>query len=349
MSDPTPAAAAAPRAREQEALAHAARMLDDPLFPARGQRCPRCGERVPAPKAPDPKADATPAAPAPPAGSCARCRVELRSVAAGKAISPRRVWWRELLLGTTFLPRGALKVLFTPALWKFAVIPLLINICVVILSLWLAWLLCDWLEKATGQNALQGWTGWGWGTLAWIVGALGLVARIMAWILLPILSACLIVAFPFNLLYKLVFMPFMELLTEATERHVLAINDDTPFEFSRFYANLIVAVVDAVLLTALQGLLYLLMLPLAFIPVANALWLVIPPALFAGMDYSDINLVRRGYVLREKVLLWRTHEWRFLGYGISFFFLLAVPGVNAFVIPAAAAGGALLYLGLDRK
>jgi uncharacterized protein involved in cysteine biosynthesis len=290
-----------------------------------------------------------PAPPLPPDATCARCKVVLRSAEAGQLLTPHHGWWKELLLGASFLPRGALRVVTTPALWKFAIVPLLINICAIALSLALAYFLCDWLEKATGQHALQDWTGWLWGSLAWVVGALGLVARILAWLLMPVLAACLIVAFPFNLIYKLMFMPFMELLTEATERQTLGIQDDGSLELSRIYANLVIAAVDAVLLTGLQGLMYLVLCPLAFIPVVNFFWLILPPALFAGMDYSDINLVRRGYVLREKVRLWRTHEWRFLGYGVSFFFLLTVPGVNAFVIPSAAAGGALLYLGLDRK
>lgn len=342
---PTSPAPAGADAGQERALALAVRALDEPLFASRGLRCPRCGERVPGTTPEKGKEQPALAADA----TCARCKVVLRSPQAGQALSPARPWWQELLLGASFLPRGALRIVGTPGLWKFAVVPLLINLCAIALSLFLAYLLCDWLEKATGQHALQDWTGWFWGAMAWVVGALGLMARILAWFLMPIIAACLIVAFPFNLLYKLVFMPFMELLTEATERRVLGIEDETPFELARIYANLVVAVVDAVLLTGLQGALYLLLLPMAFIPGVNFLWLVIPPAIFAGMDYSDINLVRRGYVLREKVRLWRTHEWRFLGYGVSFFFLLTIPGVNAFVIPAAAAGGALLYLSLDRK
>ena len=314
----------------------AGRALDDPLFPERGARCLRCGERL----AKEPAGEAT---------ECPRCKVALRSAEAAAGVTPARVWWQELLLGASFVPRGALRLLVTPGLWKFAMVPLLINICAIVLALWLAYLLNSWLGEMTGPDAMKEWTGWFWGALSWVVYLLGLIARTAGFVLMPVLAACLIVAFPFNLLYKLVFMPFMELLTEATERKVLAISQDAPFEFSRFYANLIVAIVDACLLTALQGLLYFLLLPLAFLGITTPLWLVGPPAIFAGMDYSDINLVRRQYVLREKVRLWRLHKWRFFGYGLSFFFLLAVPIVNAFVIPSAAAGGALLYLGLARK
>lgn len=131
---------------------------------------------------------------------------------------------------------------------------------------------------------------------------------------------------------------------------MLGFDEGQPFDFSRVYANLVVAILDAILLTSLQGLLYLLLLPINLLPfLGSVVWVVLPPAIFAGMDYSDINLVRRRYTIREKMRLWRAHEWRFLGYGMSFFFLITLPVVNAVAIPCAAVGGALLYLELDRK
>ena len=67
------------------------------------------------------------------------------------------------------------------------------------------------------------------------------------------------------------------------------------------------------------------------------------------MDYTDINLVRRDYTTREKLHLWRSYQWRFFGFGLAFFVFITLPLLNAFVIPAAATGGALLYIELERK
>ena len=53
------------------------------------------------------------------------------------------------------------------------------------------------------------------------------------------------VAFPFSILYKALFMPFMELMTESTERNVLRFDEDAPFDFAKIYANLVVAIVDS--------------------------------------------------------------------------------------------------------
>ncbi len=345
MTDPTPPPppdpgespqAALRRRREEEARRLAALAVDTPLYPALGARCPRCGQRI------------TKDSPE----TCVRCKVGVRTTEAGRLLVPHVEWWREVLRGASYLPRGLFRVLRSPSLWKFAIVPLLLNLLVLLLAFWIAGYVRNWLALQTGAGSLGSWeaAGWGWWLLAKIVFLLGWVAQWLSFIAIPMIMTWLITAFPFNLIYKILFMPFMELLTEATERIVLRIEEHQAFDLGRFYANSIVSVVDAVLLTLLQGLLYLLLLPINLVPfLGQLLWVLLPPAIFAGMDYTDINLVRRSYTTSEKVTLWRTHDWRFLGYGFTFFFLLSVPIVNAFVIPAAAAGGALLYLELDRK
>lgn len=321
-------------AQDAQSLAVAA--VDDPLFPATGPRCPRCGERLDKAR-PD---------------ACTRCALGPRTAAAGADLVPLGTWQRELLRGMAYLPRGAFRLLRSPSLWKYAAIPLLINALVVFLAFWGAWQLGQWLAEQTNTGALQDWTNAGgvWWFLSYLVWFVGLLARYLALAFVPVLATWLMVAFPFNILYKAIFMPFMELLTESTERVVLGVQKDEPFDFARIYANLVVGIIDAVLLTFTQGLLYLVLLPINIIPfVGWLLWMVLPPAIFAGMDYTDLNLVRRKYTLREKVKLWRHYEWRFLGYGVSFFFLLTLPLVNAVAIPCAAVGGALLYLELPKK
>lgn len=321
-----------------DAQARAARALDEPIAPELGTRCPRCGERL--------RRTAEEPTPA----TCPRCSVDVRSAKAGELLVPTGTWTRELLRGALYLPRGFFRLLRSPSLWKWAIVPLILNIAVVILSFVLANSLHDWLVANTGAGALKDWTGLFWGPLSYVVRAIGWVASYAVWIILPLISTWLIVAFPFGIIYKLLFMPFMELMTESTERLVLGFHEDQPFDFGRIYANLVVAILDAILLTLTQGLLYFVLLPINIVPfLGSVLWAVIPPAIFAGMDYSDINLVRRRYTLREKTRLWRTHEWRFLGYGLSFFFLITLPVVNVVAIPCAAVGGALLYLELDRK
>lgn len=322
------------QAEEARLLAVAA--VEHPLFPDSGPRCPRCGERLDKARL----------------DVCPRCKLDPKSEAAGADLLAMGEWKREFLRGVSYLPRGAFRLLRSPSLWKYAIIPLLINALVVFLTLWGAYLLSDWLIGKTNQGVLDPWTAAGgiWWVLAWLVWFIAWLARILALVFVPILATWLMTAPGFNLLYKALFMPFMELLTESTERVVLDVNTNEPFDFTRIYANIVVGILDAILLTFTQALLFVVLLPINIIPLVGwFLWMVLPPSIFAGMDYTDLNLVRRRYTLREKVRLWRHYEWRFLGYGVSFCFLLTIPVLNAVAIPCAVVGGALLYLELPKK
>ncbi len=328
-----------------EAAARAREAWTQPVLATAFPRCPRCGERFP----PEIRRG-TDEEPAPLPPPCPRCAVDPLSPAAGERLTPHGSWLRELLRGATYLPRGAAHILRHPRLWKWAAVPALINVLVIFLSVFLAGLLNGWLETHTSELYFATWTGPVWRPLSYVVRMLGWFAGWASWILIPLLSVWLIVAPGISILYKILFMPFMELLAEGTEQEALGIRDDSRFDFARMYANVVVAIIDAVFLTLLQGLLFLLLLPVNIIPIlGQLLWLTLPPAIFAGMDYSDIDLVRRRYTTREKARLWAHHHWRFLGYGVSFCFLITVPLVNMVIIPAAAAGGSLLYLELDRK
>ena len=336
---PLGAAGASVVADPDAARARALASWEAPFVAELGPRCPRCGERLgKLASGPDPAA----AEPAP--APCPRCGVDPCSAQAGARLVPRGSLLRELARGAAYLPRGAFEILVRPRLWKWAAVPTLLNVLTILGALYLAGLADAWLEAQTSAEALADWTGWWWGSLSWVVRGLGALGGLLSWLLIPLLATWLIVAPPLSILYKILFMPVMELLAEGTDQLNVGLVD-VPFDLGRFLGNVAVAVVDAVLLTLLQGLCFLVLLPLMVIP---GLWFL-PPALFAGMDYSDLNLVRRAYTTREKARLWQHHPWRFLGYGVSFCFLITLPLVNMVVIPAAAAGGALLYLELERK
>ena len=257
----------------------------------------------------------------------------------------------ELFRGLSYVPRGLFKLVRTPGLWPIAAVPLLLNVLVVISVFLVTWfLIVPWLGRYDSLAELESWTGWVWGPLAYVVVGLSTLGTYAAPVLLPVLGTWLILAPPFNLLYKLLFMPAMELLTEATERRILGLADTRQLTLAQFWHNLVLGILDAVVLTLVQLLLLVLLLPLHFIvAIGSLIWMVVPPAITAGMDYTDLNLVRRRYATRAKLRLWHHHSWRFFGYGLSFFVFLTIPLLNAVMVPAAAVGGALLYLELDRK
>ena len=317
----------------EERSALAQRAIDEPLSPKWGPRCLRCGELA---------QEAT---------HCPRCAVELRSPEAAAFVVPRGGALKEVLRGVAYLPRGMFKLVRSPSLWPIAAVPLLLNILVVALTFVLAWFfVLPWLEHYDSLAELSDWNGWLWGTLKYVVVGLSNIGAYAAPILLPLLSTWLIVCPPFKLAYVIMFMPAMEYLGEATERRILTIADTKQLSLAEFWHNLVLGILDAICLAVVQIVLLVCLLPLHFIVViGSVLWMVVPNAISAAIDYTDLNLVRRRYATRAKIQLWKAHSWRFFGYGLSFFMFLTIPLLNVVVVPAAAVGGTLLYLELDRK
>jgi uncharacterized protein involved in cysteine biosynthesis len=255
---------------------------------------------------------------------------------------------KELLRGAAYVPRGFLTILTRPRLWAVSAIPLLLNIIIFVLTVGLTiYVLNDWLIKETAPGALEQWKGFWWGALAIIIEVLGWLGRVASWIIIPLLTAWLMGAFPFSIILRAIFTPFATIVGERTEQVILDLPQaKEPFHLGELGSSITMAIVNTILLAFAQGLLYVILVPLALIP---PLWMIVPPAIMAGMDHTDPTYCRKNYYMRERVALWRARKWRFLGFGVTFFFLLGIPFVNAIIFPTVACGAALLYLELDRK
>ncbi len=250
------------------------------------------------------------------------------------------------------MPRGFWQIFTTPRLWGVAAIPLVLNILVFV-GVWLLtyFVINDWLIKQTDANAHPDWTGFWWQSLAWILMMLGFVARAAAFLLIPLITAWLMSAFPFAVAFRAIFAPFATMVGERTEQIVLDLPEAKErFDFGKLHASLVLSIVDSILLGLMQAALYVLFLPINIVPlVGSFVWMLLPPAIMASMDHTDPTFCRKNYYTREKVALWKLRKWRFLGFGFTFFFLLGIPFVNAIMYPVVAAGAALLYVELDRK
>ena len=295
-------------------------------------RCPRCGTRI---------QDAS-------VKVCPHCGVDPSSAEAAAMLVPRGSVTRELLRGAAYVPRGAWRILVTPKLWLVSLVPFIFNIA----FMYGMWKLADvfvvdWFDRHTSIEAFENWHGF-WAFAAFVLRFLGALVHVGAIIMVPICAAWLMTTPPF----RVIFAAMSTLVGGRTEQLVLQPPGKpvAPFNLGAFQAALVIAIVDALLLALLEALLYVLLSPIAIIPIIGTfLWFVFPRALFAAFDQSDPSFCRKGYYTREKIALWRERPWRFFGFGLSFFFLLTLPFVNAFVFPVVAAGGALLYLELDRK
>ena len=68
---------------------------------------------------------------------------------------------------------------------------------------------------------------------------------------------------------------------------------------------------------------------------------------YFALDYIDWPASRRGFKFKARLRVLRAYWPRLFGFGLGISFLLAIPFVNLFFMPAAVAGGTLLFLDLE--
>jgi uncharacterized protein involved in cysteine biosynthesis len=306
-------------------------MPKGPTHLALGPRCRRCGTRLLDQESVlCPGCGIAPASVDPPAGL----------VAAGSR-------QREFLRGVSYLPRGAWKALTSPRLWPTIAIILVLNVIFVVgVNEIVIPALESWLKYATAPEALSQWTG-SLRALRYVAELLGWLVRAAGYFAIPGLTAWVLSTPPFRVIFAAL-GTHVSALVERERHHETGV--PTLLETLKLHRSMSAAVLSAIVLTIAETALYALLIPIALIPlVGTFVWLVLPRAVFAGLDQTDPTLCRKAYHPGDKVALWWAHRWRILGFGSFFFFVLGTPIFNAIVFPAAAAGAALLYFDLDPK
>jgi CysZ protein len=271
------------------------------------------------------------------AGHTAKAGVEAARHGVEAARTTAVGFWR----GFTFPFRGAAFVYFRrPGLIRFWGIPVLLTLVLGCLVTWGALAmrqpLVDLLwATPTGEGFWASVGRFLHVVLEWIAALLALLAGLV------LLSLCSnVIAAPFN-----------DALSEAVERFVTG-KPPVPFSFT-------VVVRDA-LRTVLLELTKLGTYLAVMGPLFVLSWLVpvVGPFLYylfgffftAGyfaIDYIDWPASRRDRGIRQRFAVLRRHWWPMLGFGTGVWLFLFLPLVNLLFMPAAVAGGTLLYLELD--
>ncbi|MEZ0229853.1 MAG: EI24 domain-containing protein, partial [Planctomycetota bacterium] len=270
-----------------------------PIVPNAAPRCPRCGNKL---LTPDTK-------------SCSRCLVDPSSAAAAAMLVPEGSPTREFFRGAAYVPRGFVAILSRPKLWPVAALPFLLNIVIFVLVTYAGiFLIKTFSMQYSDAKALSDWTGW-WAIAAYIVKFLAYISYYLGFVMVPLLTAWAMSAFPFSIVLRAIFMPFATILGERTEQFILDLPQaKEPFNFAALQASIVISIVDTLLLALLQAVLYVILIPLALIP---PIWMILPPAIMAGMDHTDPVYCRKNYYMRERVALWKARKWRFLGFGVT--------------------------------
>jgi len=143
--------------------------------------------------------------------------------------------------------------------------------------------------------------------------------------------------------------PFNDALSEAVER-ILTGESAPPFSLRRMVAD----IGRTLRLELLKVLVYLAVVGPMFLAsfiipgVGQVLSLVgfVLTAVYLGIDYVDWPAARRNWSVSDRVAFTRRQLPAVAGFGTGVWLLLFVPLVNLLFMPAAVAGGTMLFVAL---
>ncbi|MGB5812214.1 MAG: EI24 domain-containing protein [Polyangiales bacterium] len=195
-----------------------------------------------------------------------------------------------------------------------------------------------WSWMPPSWSEATGWVATLIGILHWFIElVLGLLLVVIGLVLVVVLSS--IVAAPFN-----------DALSEAVEAMVTG-HEPPPFSFRRMIGDVVRTVrletLKVTLYSIVVGPMFLISI---FVPGVGAVVSVVAftlTAIYLGVDYVDWPAARRGWSVSDRVAFARRKLPAVAGFGSGVWVLLFVPLVNLLFMPAAVAGGTLLFLALE--
>lgn len=192
----------------------------------------------------------------------------------------------------------------------------------------------------------------GWAEALWSEPD-GAIARffhgLLSWVLMLMMFAVGIVAVA--LVSNVIAAPFNDALSQAVERE-LGHGDGPPPTLRAIVADLRRTVqlelrkLGLYVLIMAPAALASLMLPGVGPPIYSVLGFVVTVA-FLALDYVDWPAARRNVPARRRLGLLTTHTGAMFGFGVAVWVCMWVPLLNLAFMPAAVAGGTMLYLDLQ--
>lgn len=247
--------------------------------------------------------------------------------------------------GLAFALRGARFVYFQhPRLARYWVFPILITGAALVSVFYGAGTLYDDLGGAVWSLLPESWSE-ATGFLGWLVAALRWVIELVSGLLITLLGLVLVV-----LLSSVVAAPFNDALSEAVER-MLTGGSPPPFSMKRMFADVVrtirLELGKVLLYAAIVGPMFLASF---FIPGVGQVISIVGFALtviYLGVDYVDWPAARRDWSVGDRVAFTRRQLPAMAGFGTGVWVLLFIPLVNLFFMPAAVAGGTMLFVAMN--
>jgi CysZ protein len=247
--------------------------------------------------------------------------------------------------GLSYALRGMRFVYFQhPKLARYWVFPILITGFALFGVFYGAGSYYEDLGAAVWSLFPESWseaTGW----VGALLGGLRSVIELIAGILITLLGLVMVLV-----LSSVVAAPFNDALSEAVEA-ILTGESAPPFSFRRMVAD----IARTIRLELLKVLVYLsvvgpMFLASFFIPGLGQVISLVGftfTAIYLGIDYVDWPAARRNWSVGDRVAFTRRHLPAVAGFGTGVWLLLFIPLVNLFFMPAAVAGGTMLFVEVE--
>jgi CysZ protein len=228
-------------------------------------------------------------------------------------------------------------------LWKWALLPAIVNIVVfaVAFALFLAFY-PDLYTLATGflyLDAPQTWYAWLWVAplrlLAWFIGLLLLV------------TALVILYFVFLILGTMIAAPFLDVLAQRVEALVTGQALQGQTSLLDAVRSIGFSIIEELRKLGFFLAVQITLLLLGLIPVLTP-FTVLAATLFTmfflPLEYTSFAMDHRQLRFRQRrALIWQ-HRWLMFGFGIAAFLTLVIPLLNFICLPALVVGGTLLIV-----
>ncbi|MEM7435961.1 MAG: EI24 domain-containing protein [Myxococcota bacterium] len=197
-----------------------------------------------------------------------------------------------------------------------------------------------WAWMPESWNEATGWT-------ATLVKFLHGFIEVVLGVLLAVIGLVLVVV-----LSSIVAAPFNDSLSEAVES-LLTGERAPPFSLARTLTDLVrtvrLEVLKVLVYAFVVGPLFFLSLVLPGIGQLVSVLAFALTAVYLGIDYIDWPAARRNWSVSDRLAFARRRLAAVAGFGTGVWVLLFIPLVNLFFMPAAVAGGTMLFLALDDR
>jgi len=224
-----------------------------------------------------------------------------------------------------------------PALWRYAILPIVFNLVITLFALAVliavaAWFITELHPRITERVTAEWW---------WLAVAMEILIGILL-----LLTCAIVTVLTWKLLGGVLCGYFYGLLAEQVER-LLGVEPDELRSISLVY-EVCDTFLNVTLLVVINGLI----LSLNAVPVIGGLIAVVASGYFTwfilGLDYLSYPLVLRGVSRGPQFAFGHRHRMHTVGLGAAVFLFGFIPVIGAVFLTTAAVGAVLLHRRIQR-